>query len=326
MTLRTSVPQTRKAPLVPAKQRTDQSYRRRKALEPYLLIAPALLLLALVFLWPTLYNIWLSFHDVALASMMQGGTFVGLANYADWLARPAVYQTLFRTIVILTGITVALRIVFGLGLAVLYNSDILHRLRLVGLVRSLVLVPWVIPPVVAVAIFTWLYEPQYGIINKLLVATGLIDEPISFLTEPGFVWLAIISVVVWNELPFAVLMFTAGLQMVPKDLYEAARIDGAAGFQLFRYITLPMLRSIIIVVALLTTIWTYNNFVFVWLMTRGGPGNSTQVMTTQLYAEGFLNFEIGSAAAFGVIMSLVMSLIALAYYRFVVRKGADTNG
>lgn len=319
----TPTPSMTAGPDVPAGR--PRKKRRRDRIEPYLLLLPALALLAVIFVWPTLFNIQLSFFQVNLISINEGGPWVGLDNYISLLTDGTTYKALFNTLLILTLITVVIRIVLGLGLAMLLDAPAIHRFKCAGIARSLLLIPWIVPPVVAIAAWRWLMHPRYGFINQTLLETGLIDEPLGFFTDPSLVWIAIMAVLLWNELPFVALMFIAGKQGIPNDIMEAARLDGVNRWQSFRYVTLPLLRPVIVVVALLSTIWTYNNFIYVWLTTRGGPGDQTQVLTTLLYTEGFLNFQVGRAAALGVLMSGVMVIFAVLYHRFVFSRsvGAD---
>ena len=283
-------------------------------LEPYLLVFPALVMLILFFFGPALYNFYLSFQKISLFNLHKGGEWVGVKNYAELLTTPTTYLAFKNTTFYLTFMTVAIRLVLGLALALMLDSPILKRWHLSGIARSLILIPWVMPPVVAVAVWKWLLHPQYGAINQLLMQAGFIDSGIPFLVRVSTVWGSIIAIIVWRELPFVVISFLAGLQSVPKELYEAAKIDGASGLREFWHITLPLLKPVITIVTLLSVIWTYNNFVYVWLATKGGPGDFTQVLATQMYTEAFTNFRLGVGSAVGVLMSLIMLLFAVIYY------------
>lgn len=252
------------------------------ALEPYALVLPAMLVLAFFFAGPALYNIALSFQNVSLFDLGQSNEWVGFANFAAVLTGGGLAAAFFNTAVMQTLVTVVLRLVFGLGLAILLNAEVFRRWRLGWLVRSLVLVPFVTPPVVAVAAWKWLLDPRYGAVNQLLLSLGLIERGIPFLSRTSTVWGAIEAMLIWRELPFVIITFLAALQSIPKELKESARIDGASEFQIHMRIVLPMLKPVIAVVALLTTIWTFNNFVYVWLATRGGPGDYTQVLATKM--------------------------------------------
>lgn len=288
-------------------------------LEPYGLVAPAMLILAVFFAGPALYNILLSFQELSLFDLGKQGEWVGFANFAEVLGNPKTGAALWNTTVPLTIVTVVVRLVLGLGLALLLNASVFGRWKLGWLVRSLILVPWVTPPVVAVAAWKWLLDARYGVVNQLLMGLGVIEQGIPFLARTSTVWGAVETMLVWRELPFVVITFLAALQSIPSDLKEAARIDGASEFQIQTRIVLPLLRPVTAVIAMLTTIWTFNNFVYVWLATRGGPGDYTQVLATQMYVTSFVDYRMGAGAAVGVVMSVIMFAFALIYFFFVLR-------
>lgn len=298
---------------------TIRTRRTRVRMEPYLLVAPALVILLVMFLAPALYNVGLSFQNVSFFEIDEG-TFAGFANYRDMLQDEDLHRALWNTIFWLTALTVGLRLVVGLGLALLVNLPVLRRYRLSTVARAMLLLPWVTPPVVAVAAWQWLLHPRYGVFNQVLLELRVIDQGIPYFAQTSTVWWAIAAIIVWRELPFVAISLLAGLQAIPHELEESARIDGATGLGVFRYVTLPLLMPVIALVAMLSTIWTFNNFVYVWLSTRGGPGNFTQVLATQLYGEAFFEYRLGAGAAIGVLMSVLMTIFALAYYRFFLRK------
>jgi multiple sugar transport system permease protein len=294
-----------------------------RRLEPYALVLPAMAVLALFFGGPALYNIALAFQDLSLFDLGREGEWVGLANFAEVLGDPDTGRILFNTTVPLTIVTVLARLALGLGLALLLNASVFSRWRLGWLVRSLILVPWVTPPVVAVAAWKWLLDARYGVVNQLLVGSGIIDQGIPFLAKTSYVWGAVETMLIWRELPFVVITFLAALQSIPNELREAARIDGASEWRIQTHIVLPLLKPVTAVVAMLTTIWTFNNFVYVWLATRGGPGDYTQVLATQMYTTSFVDYRVGAGAAIGVVMSVIMFMFALVYF-FVLFREKDT--
>ncbi|WEK04506.1 MAG: sugar ABC transporter permease [Candidatus Devosia phytovorans] len=292
----------------------------RTRLEPYWLVLPAMLILAFFFAGPAIYNIGLSFQELSLFDIGKQGEWVGFANFAEVLNDPATRQALFNTTLPLTIVTVVIRLFLGLGLALLLNASVFARWRLGWLVRSLILVPWVTPPVVAVAAWKWLLDARYGVVNQLLVGAGILDQGIPFLARTSTVWGAIETMLIWRELPFVVITFLAALQSIPTDLRDAARIDGANAWQIQTRIVLPLLKPVMAVVVLLTTIWTFNNFVYVWLATRGGPGDYTHVLATQMYTASFIDYRMGTGAAVGVVMSLIMFVFALIYFFVLFRE------
>jgi multiple sugar transport system permease protein len=299
---------------------TGKNQKLAKQIESYLLLLPALLILALFFFWPALYNFLLSFQRISLFDLAKGGTWIGLSNFVELAGDPLAALALKNTVLWLTMATVVLRLGLGLGLALLLDASVLRRWRLSGLARSMMLIPWVTPPVVAIAAWKWLLHPRYGAINQILVETGLIHDGIPFLVKTSTVWWAIVAIVVWRELPFVAISLLAGLQSIPGELYDAARVDGASEIRLFWHITLPLLRPVLVVVTLLTVIWTYNNFVYVWLTTQGGPGNFTHVLATEMYTEAFTNYRMGYGAAVGVLMSAIMLIFSIIYFQTIFKK------
>tara|TARA_R110002124_G_scaffold144122_6_gene309005 strand:- start:4401 stop:5336 length:936 start_codon:yes stop_codon:yes gene_type:complete len=302
----------------PAEEPAQQIWGKK--LEPYLLVLPAMLVLAFFFAGPAVYNIALAFQELSLFDLGREGKWVGLANFAEVLTDSSTGQSLINTTLWLTIVTVALRLVLGLGLALLLNASVFSRWKLGWLVRSLILVPWVTPPVVAVAAWKWLLDARYGVVNQALMGLGVIEQGIPFLARTATVWGAIETMLIWRELPFVVITILAALQSIPSELREAARIDGANEFQIQTRIVLPLLKPVLAVITLLTTIWTFNNFVYVWLATRGGPGDYTQVLATQMYTTSFVDYRMGAGAAVGVVMSLIMFVFALVYFFVIFRE------
>ncbi len=292
---------------------------KRRQLEPYSLVLPAMGILAIFFAGPAVYNIALSFQRISLFELGTGGTWVGFDNFIEVFNDPSTGRSLFNTAFWLTFVTVAVRIALGLGIALLLNASVFRRWRIVGLSRTLLLIPWVTPPVVAVAAWKWLLDTRYGLVNQILLDLGIIDSGIPFLARTSTVWGSIETMLVWRELPFVVVAFLAALQSIPKELKEAARVDGASEFRVTVSIVLPLMKPVIAVVAMLTTIWTFNNFVYVWLATRGGPGDYTQVLATQMYSTSFVDYRLGAGAAVGVVMSMIMFIFAIFYFFLILR-------
>lgn len=309
-------------PVANATEVATRRLARRKLgrrVEPYALLFPALAVLLLFFGGPAVYNVLLSFQRVSLFDLGSGGEWAGFANFAELLRDPLTATALKNTTLWLTFATVSVRLVLGLAFAVLLNASVFRRWHLSGLARSLLLIPWVTPPVVAVAAWKWLLDARFGAVNQLLIEVGLIDQGIPFLAQVSTVWISVDVMLVWRELPFVVISLLAGLQAIPEEIAEAARVDGASEARVFGTITLPLLRPVLAVVALLTTIWTFNNFVYVWLATRGGPGDFTQVLATRVFGAAFVDYRIGMGAAIGVLMSAIMFLFAVTYFVVVLR-------
>ncbi|WP_354570138.1 sugar ABC transporter permease [Glaciihabitans sp. UYNi722] len=207
-----------------------------------------------------------------------------------------------------------------MAIALLLQSDVLARWKLRGVCRTAVLLPWMVPPVVAVASWKWILDGNTGVLNQVLVGLGVIPRGIPFLADTSTVWWSIIAIVVWRELPFVVIVLMAGLQSIPKDQYEAASLDHAGAWKSFLHVTVPNLRPVITVIVIVTVIQTFNNFVYVWLATGGGPGTYTQVLATRLYSAAFINNSLGQGAAIGIMMSVVVAIFAIIYFRLADRE------
>lgn len=289
---------------------------------PYALVGPGLLVLVLLFAAPALYNVWLAFHELTPYDALGDGAFVGLENFGRVLTSDLTAITLRNTVLWQTLLTVTLRLVLGVALAVLLQAGVLRRLHLLGVARTMVLIPWMIPPTVAVAAWRWLLDGQSGLVNQVALRAGWVDQGVPFLAETSTVWWCIAAIITWRELPFVVIVLMAALQGVAAEQYEAASIDGAGGLRSFWYVTLPHLRPVLAVVGVLITIQSFNNFVYVWLTTAGGPGTYTQVLATQLYTSAFVDNELGTGAAVGLLMTACMTLLALVYLG-VLRRQED---
>jgi multiple sugar transport system permease protein len=279
-----------------------------------------MLVMALLFLFPAIYNVILAFQRLTPYDAPGDAVWVGLQNFRDVFANPQTGRSALNTVFWLTAVTVAIRLVAGMALALLLQSPVLERWKLRGVCRTLVLVPWMIPPVVAVASWKWLLDANNGVINQVLVQTGVVDNGIPFLAQTSTVWWSVVAILVWRELPFVVIVLMAGLQGIPKEQYEAASLDAVNRWQSFRFITVPNLRPVLTVIVLMTVIQTFNNFVYVWLSTGGGPGTYTQVLATQLYSAAFVSNSLGEGAAIGLLMSAVMAVFALIYLRVNSRQ------
>jgi multiple sugar transport system permease protein len=292
------------------------SPRTRDRLTIFWMLLPVFAVLVAFYVYPTLYNLELSFTNITLLKLRQGGDFVGFANYAEFLRSKTFPAIAINTILWLTAVSVVLRLLLGLCFALLLNSRFLQRVHMTTIARLILLVPWATPPVVAVIAWRWLFDPSHGPINNLLLSTGLIADPIAFLADLRAVWPAIITIVVWNTTPLVAVSLLAALQTIPEELNEAAAIDGATRWQQFRFITLPYLMPTFSVLGLMSVIWTFNNFVYVWLATGAGPGTYTNVLATEVYLKAFTDLRIGYSAAIGVVMAIVMAAFGALYFRF----------
>ena len=284
-----------------------------------LMLAPAFLILAAFYAWPTFQNAAISVTDLSLLKLRSGGNFVGLDNYREFLTSPEFGHLLFNTVVWLTALSVVLRILIGLGMALLLNSPVLARFQLGTVAKLAILVPWATPPIVAVVVWRFLLDAQNGAVNALLVRLRLVADPVAFFANLATVWPSVVAIIVWNTVPLVALSLLASLQSIPEELNEAAALDGASRWQQFRHITLPFLMPTITVLTLTSVFWTFNNFVYVWLATGAGPGTFTNVLATEIYIKAFVDFRLGYSSAVGIVMALVMAAFGIVYYRFVTR-------
>jgi multiple sugar transport system permease protein len=285
-----------------------------------LMLAPELIVLGLFYAYPILQNLAISFTDLYLLRLKRGGNWIGLDNYREFLTSPDFGHLLFNTVVWLTVLSVALRLVLGLGMALLLNSPVLARLRLATAAKLAILVPWATPPIVAVVIWRWMLDAQNGIVNAVLIDWGIVDNPVAFFADLRTVWPSVVTIIVWNTVPLIALSLLASLQSIPEELNEAAALDGASRWQQFRHITLPFLMPTITVLGLMSVFWTFNNFVYVWLSTGAGPGTFTNVLATEIYIKAFVDFRLGYSSAVGIVMALVMAVFGIVYYRFVAPR------
>lgn len=277
----------------------------------YLLVLPIILLFAGLVAYPFFNAIWLSMTDRVVGS---GGNFVGLANYL-WLLRwPDLGLMVFNTWFIAT-VGVALKFIVGMCAALLLNASFRGR----TFFRGLFMLPWAVPTFVAALVWRWMYDYQSGVFNTVLMRLGIIDQRLSFLGNPDLAMLAVIIFVVWKGFPFFGLSYLAGMQGIPSELYEAAKVDGANAWHQFRYVTLPSLQPIIMITCLLSLIWTSNAFEMVYLLTGGGPSNRTQVFTVLTYQLGIVNLRLGEAAAVPLMFfPLLLGLIVIVS-RYILR-------
>jgi multiple sugar transport system permease protein len=285
-----------------------------------LMLAPAFVILALFYVYPTLQNLAISLTDLTLLRLRQGGSFIGFENYREFLTSPDFGHLLFNTVVWLTALSVILRLVLGLGMALLLNSPVLKGLRLATVAKLAILLPWATPPIVAVVIWRFMLDAQNGVVNAVLLWLGVVEDPVAFFANLRTVWPSVVTIIVWNTVPLVALSLLASLQSIPDELNEAAELDGASRWQQFRHITLPFLMPTIMVLTLTSVFWTFNNFVYVWLATGAGPGTFTNVLATEIYIKAFVDFRLGYSSAVGIVMALVMAVFGVIYYRFVAQS------
>ncbi|WP_174503810.1 carbohydrate ABC transporter permease [Acidiphilium sp. C61] len=267
-----------------------------------ILAAPASLILILLLAYPLGLGIWLSLSDAVLGSPAH---FVGLRNYIQLFHDP-VYQGAIFYALMYTICSEALKLFLGLGLALLLN----RRFRGYRAARAIMLLPWVAPTVLAALAWNWLLNPQFSAISWLLMKLGLIHSYINFLGETWPARISLIVVNVWRGIPYFAMGYLAGLTAIPKDLIEAASIDGATRFTIFRRIIWPLLLPVTTILLSFSTIWTVTDFQLIWTMTRGGPLNATQVFTTLAYQRAINGGTLGQGAAIAASVIPIMLILA----------------
>lgn len=292
-----------------------QKFIKSDGVFAYLLILPATLALLLIRVVPLLEGVGLSFTNRRLLND-RPTRFVGFDNFIKIFTQDTEFWNAFIYTLIYTLFTVLLSYCFGLIIAMLMNMKIKHR----GLFRALLLIPWIIPSVVAGASWQWALNDQTGIINLILMDLHLTTKPILFLADPLIAKMTAVMVSAWKNYPYMALSLLAGLQNVPEDIKEAARIDGASIPQVFFRVTLPQIRPITMVCTTLTCIWTFNNFDNIYLLTMGGPDGSTQVVSILSYYSAFWRMNMGYASAISTVMLVFMMILAVFYIRLMLRK------
>jgi multiple sugar transport system permease protein len=296
---------------IPTKRRPFISGNARVKLFAYLLVAPAILLICGLVAYPFLFAIWVSFTDMVVGS---AGNFVGFKNF-EYLAGTATFWSAIWNTIVIVLVSDALKLMIGLGLALLVHQKLPGR----GLFRSVLMLPWAMPAFVAFLTWRVLYQPIGGGINLILTQTGIYPEIIDFLGSRSTAMGSVIVASVWRGFPFWFVSILAALQSVPKELYEAAIVDGASTWQRFWNVTIPSLMPVIIVTTLLSSIWTANGFEHVWLLTAGGPSDATMVFPVLAYF-GMQTQRIGEAAAVSVYMLPVLGILVIFATSLMMRR------
>jgi multiple sugar transport system permease protein len=299
----------------PTRRRLSVSWHRQT---PYLFLAPAMIVLVVIILYPMLFNAQLSVHNTRLVSVGLGD-FVGLDNYRRILRDEDFWHSL-RVSVTFTVLSVVFSFVIGFAIALVMNE--------VGRVRSLflglLLIPWVISPVITAYSWRWLFNDEFGLVNVVLKELGLIDRNITWLAKPGTAVFAVVVASVWRFVPYMMIMMLAGLQSIPRDLYEAAEVDGAGAWSKFIHITLSELRYIIGVVVMFALIWSFNDFTLPFIMTQGGPSDATNVLPIMVYRTAFDALRFGRGAALAMVILLILLVFSVTYALRLLREEKGT--
>jgi multiple sugar transport system permease protein len=285
-------------------RRAPLASRLTETRDAYLFLLPGLIILLGFVAYPFLDGIATSLTDRGVA---RPGEFTGFANFSA-LFHDEIYALAVRNSIVLTVAAVALKFLLGMIAALL----LAQKFPLRGLVRALVFLPWAVPGLIAALSWRWLYDELNGVLNFALLTLGLTEALVYWLSDPDVALFAIVVASVWHGLPFYIMMFLAGLAAIPTELYEAAAIDGANAWQRFVKVTLPGLRDVIAITLMLSSIWTFNSFHMVFILTNGGPANRTQILPTLAYEYGIRRSELGLGAA--VMVSFVPVFLVLIFF------------
>ncbi|SFO55701.1 carbohydrate ABC transporter membrane protein 1, CUT1 family (TC 3.A.1.1.-) [Cohaesibacter marisflavi] len=290
----------------------------RKTLHVWLLMLPLLCVMIAVIGWPLIDTIRLSFTNTRLVG--SEGEFVGLHNFTKMLSSRN-FQRAFSTTMQFTLISVTLEIVIGVLVGMLLNQKFYGR----TILRGMLILPWALPTVVNATLWRLIYNPEYGAFNAALLKLGIIDQYQSWLGQPQTAMMALILADLWKNFPLVALIALAALQSVPNDIRAAAISDGANAFRRFRYVILPYLVGPLMVAVVLRTIEAFKVFDIIWIMTRGGPANSTRTLSILVYQEAFAFQRAGSGASLALIITLAITVLAVIYIRIMRSWAGGTN-
>lgn len=277
----------------------------------YLLVAPALILLIVLLGYPFVQAVWLTMLD---KNVGEAGVFIGFGNYIELWDDPVYRWTIMNTM-IFTAVSVVAKIILGMTGALVLNQSF----RMKNFFRGFLLLPWIIPSILSALVWLWMYDDTFGVISRTLIAFGIIDEKILWLSTWGTALTSIIIVNVWRTTPFFIISLLAALQTVPKEQYEAADMDGAGYVAQFWHVTIPNIKHVLIIITLFGTIWTMSDFNIIYVLTQGGPANSTHVFSTLAYQLAFGAGKLGQGIA--VSFTMFPILFVIIFFRlYSIRK------
>ncbi|PZG56416.1 sugar ABC transporter permease [Spongiactinospora gelatinilytica] len=295
----------------PASRVASAPRRPRGGRRPWAYLAPAVLLLGGVLGYPVLDGLWTSFNH-SILTQPGADRFTGLSNYAAVLTDPVLLTAAWHTV--LWGVAnLVLQLVLGFALAMLMHQKLAGR----AFFRSVVIIPWIVPSVVVALVWRFLLDPTSGPLNQLLLNLGLIDQSPQWLADESTAMPVLILLSTWKWTPLVAVILLAGLQTIPKELHEAAMLDGAGAPQRLRYVIIPGIRTSIALAGLLTVGYSVNNFNGIWMFTRGGPAGATETLTTLAYQYAFTQFDFGRAAAVAMILFAFLFLLSTVYFYLV---------
>lgn len=285
----------------------------RATIEPYLYLLPSLLILVVFLLFPLIWNIYVSIHNVSILTILKDWDFVGLKNYIDLLTEPKFYESLKLTLFFAGGSVLA-QFTIGLVLSILLNQ----KIQGTNIFRMLLIIPWSISTVITAFSFKFMYDDNFGILNYLLKQMGF--DSVGWLSDPNIAIWSIVLTNIWYGTPFTILFLTAGLQSINPLLYEAALIDGATKIKRFFFITIPLLRQFMVTNLILITVWSINFFDLQLIMTGGGPLFSTTTISLYMYRQAFEFGSFSGGATIGILLIIMNLLLTLTYIKIFNRR------
>lgn len=282
---------------------------------PYILISPALLIVAFVVFYPIIEAIFMSFQNYDLRRPDKI-SFIGLKNYME-MFQDEIFWTAVKNTLIWVILGVGLQFIFGFILALLLNQQFKGR----GIVRAVSLIPWATPGVLIGLMWKWIYDGNYGVLNDLLMKLNIIDQPIMFLSQTSTAFSSVIVTIIWQGIPFFAIMILAGLQSISHEMYEAADIDGATKLQKLFRITIPSLKNVIFITIILRIIWVSNSVDIIYSMTGGGPSYSTQTLSVYIFNKATV-LDLGYSSGMALLLMFMLATVAIPYIRKSFKEGA----
>ncbi len=279
----------------------------------YFTCIPAYATIFIIILFPLIYSFYVSLHKWDLTNPPI--KFVGLSNYIRILKKPQFHTTFLNTMEF-TVLTLFFALLLGLALALLLNRSFFGR----GVARGLALLPWAIPPIVIGLLWSWIFHGNYGVLNYVMTRLGIWESYKIMLSSPDNAIYTVAVASIWRFVPFVALFLLAGLQSIPQEVYEAAKVDGASTIQEFFHITLPLLRNSIMIVVLFMSMWLLRTFDIIYAMTQGGPGYSTTMLGWLVYREGFQSYRFGQGATAAYILAIITAALAFLYIKYLAKK------
>ncbi len=287
---------------------------RSERILPYMLLAPAVFVTIVIVFMPMIQAVWTSFYDLVLFRP-NASKFVGFGNYVKLFNDPVFWAALWNTIIWI-GLTVPLQMGLGLLTALLLNREFPWR----GLARALIIIPWALPSVVIALMWRWIYDPNTGVLNDILIYLSIVKAAVPWLADPNVAIYAIIATLTWQGFPFFAVMILAGLQGIPKSQYEAASIDGASPWRQFLHITLPGIAPVLATAGLLRVIWVANSMDVIFVMTGGGPGYATYTLPLYAFIKARQNLDFGYGTSIAVTFTIFLGAFVAVYLARTMRE------